>query len=93
MARGKRIWEQLTDAPDIAELPLAGKPIVEIAGTNRVLIENHLGICVYGNEEIVIKVGFGSISVCGQGLELMKMDKCQLVIRGQIGCVSLHRGR
>lgn len=79
-----------------ADLPgeaLPGQPLVEITGECRVLIENHKGVTVYGCNEIRVNVRFGSLSVCGSGLELVRMTKQQLVITGRIDGVSLHRGR
>ena len=69
---------------------LLGKaPLVEIAGENRVLIENHLGVVCYCPEEIQIKVCYGIISVAGQGLQFMQLNREQLVVNGRIDNVSL----
>ena len=67
-------------------------PLLEIAGQSRVLIENHLGVLAYSLNEIQIKVKFGKFVVEGQKLELMQMDRAQLVIRGQIDSVQVVRG-
>ena len=67
---------------------LSKVPLVELAGQNRVLIENHLGVLAYSLEEIQIKVSYGCISVTGSDLRLMQMHKEQLVICGKID--SLH---
>ena len=42
-------------------------------------------------EQIVVKVKYGYVCVCGCGLELMRMTKEQLVIRGRIDGVTLQR--
>lgn len=91
MGRGHDFLERLADGADIAAEPLPGQPIVEIAGERRVLIENHYGVKAYSREKIVVHVKFGLISVCGCGLELMRMTKDQLVIRGRIDAVTLQR--
>lgn len=91
MGRGRYFFEQLADGADIAAEPLPGQSIVEIAGDRRVLIENHFGVKAYSREKIVVKVRFGFVSVCGCGLELMRMTKEQLVIRGRIDAVTLQR--
>ena len=78
-----------------AELPtetIPGMPLVELFGCQRVLIENHKGISLYGYNEICVKVSYGQISVCGSGLELARMTKQQLVITGQIESITLNRG-
>lgn len=71
---------------------LPGIPIVEIAGDNRVLIENHSGITEYSPKRIMIKVSFGCICICGDEMDLSCMSGQQLVISGKIDTVSIMRG-
>ena len=91
MDKGTRFLERLAESADMADAAIPGQPIVEIAGTHRVLVENHCGICVYSGEQIVVNVKFGSVTVCGCRLELMKMTRHQLVIQGKIHGVTLQR--
>ena len=70
---------------------LLKQPIVEIAGQNRVLIENHQGVLEYSQEKIGIKVSYGKIIVAGTGLNLMQMSCDQLVIKGCVESLQLHR--
>lgn len=66
-------------------------PIVELAGSRRVLVENHLGVTEYSAERIGIKMRYGEIQVCGGGLRLEHMTRVKLIITGQIDCISLIR--
>ncbi len=66
-------------------------PIIEIAGSNRVLIENHVGILGYSPDEIQIKVSYGAICVTGCDLKLLEISHDQLIIKGQIDRILLHR--
>lgn len=91
MDKGEKIIEQLSAGTNLAEVPIPGQPIVEIAGTHRILIENHFGVCAYSSEKIVVKVRYGTVIVCGGGLKLIKMSKVQLIIQGQIDSVLLQR--
>ena len=70
---------------------LPGLPVVEISGNCRVLIEGHMGVKAYSREKIVVNTRIGAICVCGCGMELQRMTREQLVIRGKIDTVSLHR--
>lgn len=79
-------WEQL----DLPGESFPGDSLIEIMGTERVLIENHCGVCAYSRERIDIKVKKGIISVSGACLELRCMTKDQLIISGQIQCISLN---
>lgn len=90
MGRAEHFWERLADAAQIGNEPLPGETVVEIAGTRRVLIENHLGVSGYNSTRVLVHVKFGWICVSGCNLELLHMTKTQLVIRGQIDGVSLQ---
>ena len=68
---------------------LSKDPIVELAGQNRVLIENHLGILGYSTDEIQIKVTYGKVCISGSKLMLQQMSREQLVITGNIETLEL----
>ena len=87
MGISRQLWGQIMDTP---AFPL-GQPIIEIAGEQRVLVENHCGVKEYGHQKILIKVSYGCICVTGTQLELARMSKEQLVISGNIQCGQLLR--
>lgn len=91
MTKAKLVWQKLSREGDIHSQPLPGIPVVELAGDRRVLIENHFGVREYSRERIGVKVKFGLVVVCGQGLELSRMTRQQLVIRGAVDSVCLER--
>lgn len=66
-------------------------PIVELAGSRRVLIENHLGVTQYSKETIGIKMKYGEIQINGWGLTLEQMTRVKLVVTGRIDGICLHR--
>lgn len=66
-------------------------PIAELAGANRVLIENHQGVLAYSLEEIQIKTSYGKIGVKGENLQLLQLNREQLVINGRIDALQLFR--
>ena len=70
---------------------ISAVPIVEIAGDRRVLIENHCGVIAYGSDSISVKVKWGTICICGSGMEIAKMTREQLIISGAIDSVKLQR--
>ena len=92
MADKGKILGKLAAAADLADEPIPGQPLVEIIDHSRVLIENHRGVCEYGSNLIRVKVKFGSVCVCGCNLELLRMTKGQLIIRGTIDAVQICRG-
>lgn len=91
MGKGRYFWERLADEAELTGEPLPGQPIVEITGERRVLIENHFGVKAYSHDKILVSVKYGWICVCGCGLELMRMTREQLIIRGRIDSISLQR--
>ena len=88
----RSIADRLAFAVDLPDAPMPGQPLVEIAGENRVLIENHQGVTQYGCQCIRVKVKFGQICVSGHDLALARMIKGQLVVSGSIDAVTLCRG-
>lgn len=91
MGRGDRFWEHMAENTELMTEPFPGQPIVEIVGDGRVLIEKHLGVKAYSREKIVVKTKTGAVCICGCGLELLRMTREQLVIRGRIDSVNLQR--
>ena len=91
MDKKGRILERLTMAADLPDESIPGMPLVEISGNVRVLVENHMGVTEYGRDRIRVRVKFGDVCVCGCGLELSRMTKGQLIIRGRIENISLNR--
>jgi len=68
-----------------------GFPLIELVGDCRVLIENHCSIIEYGKERIVIKMKFGCVEICGNGMQLSQLTKSQLVVSGRITGMQLIR--
>ncbi len=71
---------------------LRPKTLVELYGSERVLIEEHRGILAYGDDEIRVGTSFGVAVIQGMELRLCCMSRSQLVIRGRIGCVRTEVG-
>lgn len=92
MRKSGNILGKLAWAADLPDEPIPGRPLVEIIDNTRVLIENHNGVNEYGRGMIRVKVKYGSICICGSGLELSRMTKGQLIISGCIESVQLCRG-
>ena len=87
----EQFWQRLAEGTDLSEESFPRAPIVELAGTNRVLLENHCGIASYSRECVTVKVNYGCVHICGSGLEICRMSRERLVIRGRIEAVRLQR--
>lgn len=84
----------LQNAAVKANLPgetIPGTSLVEIFGTNRVLIEKHCGITGYSDSKICARCSWGEIYVEGAGLRIACMTKQQLIIMGEITSIYLNK--
>lgn len=66
-------------------------PVVELAGDQRLLVENHKGVTQYLNDCIGIRMQYGTLEVRGNALQLRQMTSQQLIIHGCIDRISLIR--
>lgn len=91
MGRGHLFFQQLADQASLSAGAVPIRPIVELSGDRRVLIEHHFGVKEYGRTRITVKMSYGHVSIQGECLEILRMTKEQLVIRGRIDEIHLQR--
>lgn len=91
MNRRERWIQKLMENTGLSEENPGKYPLVELCSDNRVLVENHTGVKQYDPEMITVAVGFGAVTVRGEGLFLCHMSAEKLVIRGKIHCIQLDR--
>lgn len=88
----RRNWmERLAEGAELSGEPMPLQPLVELAGDRRVLIEHHQGVVQYSREKICVKVRYGTVAICGCGLELRHMSRAQLAVAGRIDSITLNR--
>ena len=87
----KNVFNRVLFHADLPSEPIPHAPLVELMNDQRVLIENHHGVSLYGKEEIRIKVKFGQILVFGENLEIACMSGRQIILVGKINGISLQR--
>ena len=92
MKDSKHFMERLAVSADLSDEPIPCTPLIEIAGSGRVLIEHHTGVTQYSCERIGVKVNYGQVMVSGRDLVLTRMTKEQLIISGCIETVHLIKG-
>ena len=91
MKRRKNWIQNLSETMDLPGEPMPGIPLVELAGDNRVLIENHGPIVEYGPERIRVVLKYGQLCICGHKLTLGRMSHDQLVVSGTINSLTIIR--
>lgn len=89
----RNFWDRMMQGFDLDAEPLPGQPLLELVGTQRILIENHCGLAEYGDKLMRVKVRKGSICICGKELGLVQMSRERLIICGCIESVHLIRGK
>lgn len=90
--KDKQAWvDHLASAADLQEEPIPVLPLIEICGDRRVLVEHHRGVTEYGENQIGIKVKYGTVCVTGQKLALSHMTRERLIVTGRIDGVRLVR--
>ena len=88
----RKFWDNIMHGMDLDGEPRPGQPLLELMGTERVLIENHCGLLEYGEARMCVKVKRGQILVCGNNLSLALMSRERLIICGCIDSVQMIRG-
>ena len=83
--------QQLLDRLDLSDEELPGKPLVELWGDCRVLVENHQGIIEYTPERIGVRVCYGSVQIHGHNLRLHRVSGRKLLILGMIQNIDLRK--
>ena len=86
-AAGRR--HPVLDALSIPEDAAGGEVRVMILGSERMLIENHLGVAEIGREEIRLTTRRGMLAVRGEELRLEDVRPHALAVAGRIESVSL----
>jgi len=90
--RSKDLLQKIAERLEFGNEALPGTPVVEIMGSDRVLIENHRGVQQFSTERITVCMRYGLLCVCGNCMELKQMSESKLVIYGQIEQVLLLKG-
>ncbi len=88
MKKLRELPEELADRLDIPEELLHPASKLTVTAGRRVLVENHRGVLEYGWERVLVKLDRGRLSVYGEELRLMAMNRGELLISGRIRSVE-----
>ena len=73
---------------DLPADALAGAARVTLTGPRRLLVENHRGLLNLESHRVIVDTGLCRLTVLGEGLKLDAMNRCELLITGQIFSVE-----
>ena len=91
MEKRKPMLSLIAEAVDAPQELLPGMPLIEITGSQRVLIENHCGVTEYERDLIRVKLSFGEVILHGSAMKITRMMKNKLVIPGNFSGLELER--
>lgn len=75
---------------DIQAESFSKAPRITLSGDGRVLVEGHRGLLEYGAEQVTAARAGGRIQIKGEGLNLVAMNKRELLVSGQIWAVEME---
>lgn len=91
MEKGKPMLSLIAEAVDAPQELLPGMALIEITGSQRILIENHCGVTEYEPDLVRVKLPFGAVVIHGSRLKITRMMKNRLVIVGTLLGLELER--
>ncbi len=75
----------------LSQVICSNKPLTEIWGFHRILIENYCKILDYQENLIEVAVSAGSIVISGKQMQILQINSEKLIITGSIENVSMIR--
>ncbi len=84
MKRIADIPEEIAGRLDLPAETVAGVPKLTVTGRRRALIENHRGLLQYSSDCIEVDGGRVRLRIRGANLQLVAMDRSDLLISGVI---------
>lgn len=90
MKRARNRAQQILSCADFPGEILTGVPVVELKGVAEAVVLNHRGVIAYDASEVRIASAIGSVVVVGAGLQIRRMNRERLVLKGTICRVELE---
>ena len=75
---------------DIPAESALNAPRITISGADRVLVEGHRGLLEYADDRIVAAGQSCRILIKGEGLDIVAMNRRELVVAGRLWAVELE---
>lgn len=92
MKKETSYFERIAQSMDLPLSIIAKVPRIELTGNTSLLIEQHMGIIKYTDDEVVVAAHNMSIKIAGSKLSLGVMNSQELTINGNIVSVSMESG-
>ncbi|WMJ76266.1 MULTISPECIES: YabP/YqfC family sporulation protein [unclassified Sedimentibacter] len=84
MGKFNNLRSKLADDLEIPNDALSDNFDLKMHGNKKVIIENHLGMTVYENDEVGIKTAENTILIKGSKFKIEEINNYNVIIRGNI---------
>ena len=84
-----KMLRTITEKAGLEAETLPGVPLLELSGDDSILVENHICVVGYTENEILIRVSFGLIQIVGHDLVVSRIDCERLAVRGSFRSITL----
>lgn len=85
-----RILDYVVHGTDLENELIPLRSLIEIYGTNRLLIEHHKGVCEYSDHLIIVRIPGGTVCIHGCEMEISFITDEKIIIQGKIGNLQLQ---
>lgn len=90
MKQARTKTQALLTALDYPGEILTGVPVVEVKGMAEAVILNHRGVIGYDGGAVRVASAIGPLTVSGEGLQICRMNRERIVVRGRISAVTME---
>lgn len=83
-----RTKQSIVDKLDLPRDIILNMPKITVTGDNEIIIENHKGVVLFGENQVKINSGVGLISIYGSRFEILFMGGSTITIGGKFKSIA-----
>ncbi|KZL93888.1 sporulation protein YqfC [Clostridium magnum] len=83
-----RTKQNIADKLDLPRDIILNMPKITVTGDNEIIIENHKGVVLFGENQVKINSGVGLISIFGSRFEILFMGGSTITIGGKFKSIA-----
>lgn len=80
--------QNIADKLDLPRDIILNMPKITVTGDNEIIIENHKGVVLFGENQVKINSGVGLISIFGSRFEILFMGGSTITIGGKFKSIA-----
>lgn len=83
-----RTKQNIADKLDLPRDIILNMPKITVTGDNEIIIENHKGVVLFGENQVKVNSGVGLISIFGSRFEILFMGGSTITIGGKFKSIA-----